>query len=232
MEKYLKVVDEIEGWFCHEFICPLLEIVNNNQEKGHILEIGVHHGKSFIPMTLLLKDKETAVAVDVFEDQQFNYDNSGAGCFFKLKENIKKVYDNDEIFNKIKIIKEDSTKLNSIDYLNYTNCEKYRIISIDGCHTKSATLIDLKNAIEILSEDGIIILDDYFNNHWPGVKFGIDTFMEQNNDYRLIYLNANKFIICHKNNYEKYMNILGNLPNNDAVLYESRCWMGEVFKNI
>jgi hypothetical protein len=230
MEKFIKVVNSIEGWFEWQSICPLLEIVNNNQEKGNILEIGVHHGKSFIPMITLLRDNEIAVACDVFEDQQFNYDNSGKGCSLKLKENIKKVYDNDNIFDKIKIIKSDSTKMNSDEYLHYTNGDKYRIISIDGCHTQSATLIDLRNAIKILSNDGIIILDDYFNHFWPGVKFGIDKFMEENNDYRLVYLNANKFIICHKDNYTKYINILGNLPNNNAINYESRCYIGEVFK--
>ena len=213
-----------------ESICPLLEIVNNNQEKGNILEIGIHHGKSFIPMITLLRDEEIAVAVDVFEDQIFNYDRSGKGCSLKFKKNIKKVYDNDDIFDKIKIIKNDSTKMNSSEYLDYTNGDKYRIISIDGCHTKRATLIDLRNAIKILSKDGIIILDDYFNKDWPGVRFGIDTFMEKNNNYRLVYLNANKFIICHKDNYTKYINILGNLPNNGARYYESRCWVGEVFK--
>jgi len=230
MENYIKVVDTIDGWFDWELICPLLKIVNNNQKEGNILEIGIHHGKSFIPMTTLLRNNEIAVAVDVFEDQQFNYDDSGKGCSLKLIENIKKVYKNDEIFNKIKIIKKDSTKMNSNNYLYYTNGSKYRIISIDGCHTRSATLIDLRNAIKILSNDGIIILDDYENTFWPGVKFGIDTFMEENNSYRLVYLHANKFIICHKDNYIKYINILGNLVGNKARAHESRCWIGEVFK--
>ena len=230
MKKYIEVADQIEGWFIYKDICPLLELINKSQQKNHILEIGVHHGKSFIPMITLLKDDEIAVALDVFEDQQYNYDRSGRGCSFKLKDNIKKIYTNNNIFDKLRIIKNDSTTMTSTDYLNYVNGEKYRIISIDGCHTKSATLIDLKNAIQILSDDGIIILDDYFNEHWPGVKFGIDTFMQENNDYRLIYLNANKFIICHRNNYSKFIKMLHNLPNNNAITYESRCYIGEVFK--
>lgn len=220
MDNYTKVVDSINGWFVWDIICPLLEIVNNNQEHGNILEIGVHHGKSFIPMTTLLRNNEIAVAVDVFEDQQFNYDKSGKGCSKKLKENIKKVYSNDEIFNKIKIIKNDSTKLNANDYLNYTNGSKYRIISIDGCHTESATIIDMKNAIKILTKDGIIIMDDYLNKSWPGVKLGVDKFMKENNNYKLVYLNANKFIICHQENYTKYINILGNLEGNKVKEYK------------
>ena len=91
MDNYTKVVDSINGLFIWDIICPLLEIVNNNQEHGNILEIGVHHGKSFIPMTTLLRNNEIAVAVDVFEDQQFNYDNSGKGCSKKFQESILSV---------------------------------------------------------------------------------------------------------------------------------------------
>lgn len=63
-----------------------------------------------------------------------------------------------------------------------------------------------------------------------GVKFGIDTFMYENNNYRLVYLAYNKFIICHRDNYTKYMNLLKDLKGNIAQRYESRCWNGEVFK--
>ena len=139
------------------------------------------------------------------------------------------IYDNEDIFNKILIVKKDSTTMNATEYLNFTKGNKYRIISIDGCHTKNATLIDLKNAIKILTNDGIIILDDYFNDHWPGVNFAINEFMSNNNNFRLIYLNANKFVLCHKNYYDKYVKILENIPN-IANKYESRCFIGGVFK--
>ena len=230
MDKYLKVVEEIHGWFVYKEIVPLLEIVNKNQKHGNILEIGVHHGKSFIPMVTLLRENEIAYAVDVFEDQEFNYDNSGHGSSKKLKDNLRKVFNDKDINSKVKMIKEDSTKLTSSNYLSYSNNKKYRIISIDGCHTSTATLIDLNNAIKILSDDGIIILDDYFNKQWPGVKFGIDKFLEKNNEYRLVYLNANKFVFCHRNNYNKYIGLLKNLPNNTAINYEKRCHIGEVWK--
>ena len=230
MNKYIEVVDSIEGWFVWEELCPLLKKVDEIQAKGHILEIGIHHGKSFIPMTTLLKEEEIAVAVDVFEDQQYNYDLSGNGSTIKFKENILKVYEKNSIFDKIRIVKKDSTKMNAAEYLSITQGNKYRIISIDGCHTKSATLYDLNNAIQILTDDGIIILDDYFNAHWPGVKFGVDLFMAQNADFRLVYLNANKFIICHKGYYSQYIDLLGELKGNNAQAFESRCWLGEVFK--
>ena len=48
---YKNIVNNMEGWFTWNKIIPLLELINTNQEKGNILEIGIHHGKSFIPMT-------------------------------------------------------------------------------------------------------------------------------------------------------------------------------------
>jgi hypothetical protein len=106
---------------------------------------------------------------------------------------------------------------------------KYRIISIDGCHTKNATLSDLQNAVKILSDDGFIILDDYFNPDWPGVKAGVDVFLGDNNDYRVFYLADNKFFLCHIKNYDKYIELVEKYPNK-AKHYESRCYIGQVWK--
>lgn len=40
----------------------------------------------------------------------------------------------------------------------------------------------------------------------------------------------NKFIICHKDYYSQYIDLLGELKGNNAQAFESRCWLGEVFK--
>lgn len=229
MELYYNKADEIDGWFNYKIIVPILELINKEQENGNILEIGLFKGKSFIPLIFLLKNNEKAYGIDVFENQQFNYDNSGEGNYDIFISNIKKLF-NENIFNKIKIIKEDSTKLDKTHYLKYSNNSKYRIISIDGCHTKDATLIDLKNAIDILTDDGIIIIDDYFNNDWPGVKFGVDIYLSNDNSFRVIYIGANKLILCRRNMYDKYIQILKKTDTNFAKNYEKRCWIAGVWK--
>jgi hypothetical protein len=210
MDKYYSIADNIDGWFNYKNIIPILEKINSIQKaNGNILEIGIHHGKSFIPMLFFLKNDELAVAVDVFEHQIYNYDKSGRGNKSLFINNINIIFNNRHIYSKIRIITADSTRLINNNYLSYVdnNC-KYRIISIDGCHTKDATFIDMSNAIQILSDDGIIIIDDYHNISWPGVKEGCDLFMKEHNEYRVFFDRYNKYIICHKNYYNIYKTLI------------------------
>ncbi len=83
MDKYLSVVDEIEGWYNYAQINQVISLINDihseHNVSGNIYEVGVHHGKSFIPLALLLKNNEKAYAFDVFDMQEFNYDGSGKG---------------------------------------------------------------------------------------------------------------------------------------------------------
>ena len=53
-----------------ELICRLGEAQREMGLAGHIAEIGVHHGRSFILLALLARASEKAVAIDVFEQQK------------------------------------------------------------------------------------------------------------------------------------------------------------------
>jgi hypothetical protein len=44
---------------------------------GAVGEIGVHHGKFFMPIAGYALQEESAVALDLFEDQSQNFDGSG-----------------------------------------------------------------------------------------------------------------------------------------------------------
>lgn len=82
---YRQHFNGIEGWFYSPFIDVLIkldELQNKKQINGNLAEIGVFHGKSFILLYLLSNPNERVLAVDCFDLQQFNYDNSGPGCKF------------------------------------------------------------------------------------------------------------------------------------------------------
>jgi hypothetical protein len=53
------------------------------------------------------------------------------------------------------------------------------IISIDGGHTKWHVVNDLKIAENKLSNDGIVIVDDFTNPGWPGVHEGVIVYLQQ-----------------------------------------------------
>jgi hypothetical protein len=69
------------------------EIHERRGVSGALAEIGVFHGKSFIPLALLAAPGERAVAVDCFADQTANRDGSGEGCRAAFERNLSDALD-------------------------------------------------------------------------------------------------------------------------------------------
>ena len=62
----------VGGWLAPEVLAITSALDSAQRSKkisGAIAEIGVHHGKFFLGLNLLLQDKEHSVAIDVFGDQ-------------------------------------------------------------------------------------------------------------------------------------------------------------------
>ena len=76
-----------------ELICRLGKAQLEMGIAGHVAEIGVHHGRSFILLALLARAGEKAVAIDVFEQQELNVDRSGRGDLAQLRENVARFAD-------------------------------------------------------------------------------------------------------------------------------------------
>ncbi len=127
------------------------------------------------------------------------------------------------------IFQKDSTKMNVDDYLSKSNGDKFRIISIDGCHTKRATYTDLKNASKLLTDYGVIVCDDYENPYWPGVKAGVDQFLSETDEFVVFYVGWNKFILCQRKHYELFKDKFHNVLDNKADEMLSRYVIGGVW---
>lgn len=82
LDDYIRVRrKEVDGWLARcdgEIFARLLEAQLSNGMTGAIVEIGVHHGKSFIPMALS-NDGRLCYAIDIFGRQELNTDISGCG---------------------------------------------------------------------------------------------------------------------------------------------------------
>ncbi|MCK4729689.1 MAG: class I SAM-dependent methyltransferase [Candidatus Aenigmarchaeota archaeon] len=227
IKKYLLQFREIEGWLNLKFI-PILSLINQFQIDRHIeggvAEIGIHHGKLFIPLFIFCDENEFSLAIDCFEKQEFNYDNSGKGDYKIFINNLKKFSGGKKLVN-LKIIKEDSTKLNAETYLRKVENNKFRIFSIDGCHTAEATKIDLKNSYGCLTEGGVIIIDDYFNHHWPGVSQGVNAFFnEYKSDLKPFFVGFNKILFTNKKYADKYIKFISEKipPTRTSSLFGSQ----------
>jgi len=183
LKQYLNDFDYINGAF-NKNIVGVLELINKyhlkNNIKGNLAEIGVYQGKSFIPIYLLARDDEYVLAIDCFDNQEFNSDLSGyASSYDKFIKNLS-TYAVDNL-RKLKVLKVDSSKETAFTYINSCDGNKFRIFSIDGGHSAEVTYIDLQNAYLALAQGGVIIIDDLFNQDWPGVIDGVAQFIFKNN---------------------------------------------------
>lgn len=240
-------IRSMQGFYHNDGIDPLLMTVfklhHSKKVVGNVAEIGVHMGRSFMPLLLLCQDKrELAIAVDCFEQKEFNVDNSGGGNLNIFKKSCQQLRPNLE---NITIVAGDSNKLTAKDYQSYcTNKLKYKVFSIDGSHTKSATIHDLKNAMAVMDDYGVIIIDDYLNLQWPGVRAGVNHVLSEDNTYRPFYIGYNKILLCKAKVYNTFWSFFKgakhDIANKNSEIYKSvipdvqafekRMWLGEVWK--
>jgi hypothetical protein len=173
--------------------------------SGAVGEIGVHHGRLFILLYLLTQADEPAVAIDLFSHQDLNVDRSGEGDLARFKENLRRhAGPNTE---RLVIHEGDSTQLTS-DQLVALGAGPFRMISIDGGHTAAITAHDLATTEGALMPGGIVVLDDCFNESWPGVVDGVHAYFSQPRGLVPFGIGANKTLFCHPQYAQRYSGVL------------------------
>jgi hypothetical protein len=193
-QKYQLRFRKIEGWI-HPFTALILISLARHQTSqninGNMAEIGVHHGKSFLPLYFALSDGEFAIAIDVFEDQQHNFDQSGRGDRNKFLNNVKR-YAGD--CTRLRIIQRNSLEITTADFTALGG--ELRLVSIDGSHTEAVTYSDLVLAAGSLRTGGLIFLDDVYNEHYPEVVWGLARFLRAGSGYLPLAIVPGKVVLC------------------------------------
>ncbi len=193
----------VNGWLQRvdaEIIGSILTFQGQNNIRGSCAEIGVHHGKSFIPLCMTLKADEQALCIDLFEDQEKNLDSSGKGDFNAFKKNMEK---HDIDFSRIRVLKGSSEDVKSDDILAQVG--PVRFFSVDGGHWKSIVQNDLALAEKALSTEGVIALDDYCRAEWPGVTYAYTIWQnDTESDIIPFAVGSNKLYLCRKDYAQKY----------------------------
>jgi hypothetical protein len=162
---------KVRGWMSCEDVRLFQELIRFQTKQkiaGHFCEIGVHHGKRFLVFFISLRPTEYAVAIDVFDQQEFNSDRSGFGDKRIFLQNLEAHAGRTD---RLIILERDSASI-AVDELVAAAGGKFRLFSVDGSHTAAMTASDLRLACESLALGGTIILDDYYNEMWPGVVEG------------------------------------------------------------
>ena len=217
---HIKSTDHIQGWFAST---PLVEILKRislwqicQGIRGSIGEIGVHHGRMALVIFQLLHEGEKGIAVDLFDNQD---ENEGSG---KGNEEYFRFYAQDILGDKwekkIEVLCANSEALIPEDLV--PRCEdlkysKFRMFSVDGGHSCKTTVNDLELVLSNMSEDGIIILDDYHHFNFIGVFQGGKIFMRRHPNWVPFYCSpliegTNKLMLCHQKRQKKYLNLMSS----------------------
>jgi hypothetical protein len=192
----------VEGWLRTEAALTITALSERQRAlgvRGGIAEIGVHHGKLFVLLYLLGCASEKAVAIDLFEDQHLNVDVSGSGDLAKFRRHLSRHADDARLV----LHQGNSMDLAGADLVRLAE-GPLRFISVDGGHTAEITAHDLAVADAALAEGGIIVLDDAFNEQWPGVADGVQRYFVRGPNLVPFAIGANKTYFCRPSHRDTY----------------------------
>ncbi len=162
--------DAVEGWLngrSAAMIAALSMLQRRRGLRGAVGEIGVHHGRLFILLALTADETETPFAIDLFEQQELNIDESGRGDREAFYANLRAHGIDPE---KLHIVTASSLDLSGTALREEIG--PARLLSIDGGHTEQCIRNDLAIADALLADHGVVVVDDVFNATWPAVVTG------------------------------------------------------------
>jgi hypothetical protein len=193
----------VSGWFNRadgEIFMSVLLDQKDREVPGSALEIGVHHGRSFIPLSLASTPSAPAIAIDIFGDQHHNaIDPSGRGDHKIFVGNLKRFGSVDCV----KVIASSSLDL----YPETIGCE-IRFASVDGGHWRDAVLNDLRLVEACAGPDCVIALDDMFNPDYAEVMVACFEWLGAQPAFRAFALTGGKIYFCrpgHENHYKQVL---------------------------
>lgn len=156
----------IEGWL-NQYAAATWDLLLAEQARrdvrGDLCEIGVYKGKSAALLAMHARDDESVHLVD--SDIWPSVDEAEA--------NIRAIHPHVTML---------ATQSQSLPYSSYIQpmLRRVRFLHIDGEHTYHAVMQDLETARRIVSNEGIVCLDDFFNYQYPQVTAATFSFLERN----------------------------------------------------
>jgi hypothetical protein len=200
-----------EGFFRIDGYCMpecfhVVDLIDSSgiNTQGGAMEIGVHHGKFFMMLNATTTANDQSCAVDVFENQDLNIDNSGNGSKVLFEDNLKNL--DRHAGSNTKIIMGDSTD-SALNLVNTLGPGSMRYISIDGGHTAEHAINDLKIAEQLVANEGVVVLDDIMHYCWLGVIEGAVKYLSQHPTLVPFAIGQNKLWMCKWSYHKKYLEL-------------------------
>ena len=190
-----QLLNSINGWFSpasHGFFSFFLDAQNKLCIQGSLGEIGVWEGKSATIICNFACEKENVFLIDPLIE--------------KNKETILRNIDSvcrriPEKLQFCNYVSDSFLKINS----NPELINSFRFFHIDGCHTGTNVYSDMELADKLLSEDSILVVDDFFNPGYPQITEAVYRFIFMNPyKFRIFFEAFNKAYLCRPGCYSFY----------------------------
>ena len=218
---------EVRGWVepgIHAVLFAIDAFQRDRGLEGGAIEIGIHYGRFFIALANLCEPDTPLVAIDVFENQDKNIDQSGRGNEALFINNLN-AYCNKAV-EEVTILKEDSLEV-QVGVTEGLEPGRFRLISIDGGHTPVHTFNDLQLAERLLAEGGVVFIDDILHPFWMGVMEGVMRYRLFTPGALIPFLvTANKMALCKATYHSAYLEFFAKrFPMRPKKIYP---WTGNM----
>ena len=219
----MKAVDGWFTWLDATITAAILDHQAAHDIRGCLGEIGVHHGRSFLPLAMALRPDERAFAIDLFGDQHRNEDRSGLGDEAVFRRNLAR-HGIDAA--RIEIIQGSSLDLTWPAVQARTGAAA-RLFSVDGGHTAPIVQHDLGLALDGLAPAGVIVADDVFNPEFPGVSQGFAQFMAARPGEVVPFaLGDGRMFLCRPDDAAGYAACLAAAASHRCLVRTAPLWGG------
>jgi hypothetical protein len=182
-------------------IGSILAYQANNCILGNLCEIGVHHGQLFFILALARRACERSLAIDLFEDDAVNSwsrEHRARACALFINARRLGIS-----LCEAEIYKTSSLDIDADDILNRTG-GSIRFFSVDGGHSYEHVENDLLLAKRTLSSEGVIAVDDFFDQDWPEVTLATYDFLRGSDEIIPFLLSPGKIYLAPPHIAEVY----------------------------
>lgn len=191
MIRYQELRERTAGWL-PEYSFHVVRALMARQSCGDVLEIGVWRGQSAVALASCMRPGETLFLSDLFAapritSEETTVDTSQAQTWWDQNPPL------DEFT--VTALVEELTDVTPVCVRGPSSelslPGPFRLVHVDGCHSYEACAHDCQYALEHLTSDGLLVVDDYEKPEYPGVRCAVDEL-----DARLFYFDGAKAYLC------------------------------------
>jgi hypothetical protein len=195
MREYAEIHATTDGWFhlgAAAIWDALLCFQEANGVRGHMLEVGVWHGKS---AALLAQHADPAQEVCILVDKFL--------ARARVEATLRRV--RGTLDQSIKLLACCSRELPNSQF-TIEGRNQFRFAHIDGEHTAGAAYSDLTLANSLLRQDGLVCVDDFMNIWYPQITEVVFRYLREHPEQFTMFLcGYNKAFLARPHFVHRYL---------------------------